>query len=61
MRRQYVSMYMRRRQSLASIGCEPSSSDGEDADVGGEDNAAALGNAVAQVKEFAQLMKVLNL
>ena len=49
-------MYMRRRQSLASIGSE----ENEDGD-GGEDSAAALSNAVAQVKEFAQLMKVLNL
>ena len=49
-------MYMRRRQSLASIGCEENEEDG-----GGEDSAAALSNAVAQVKEFAQLMKVLNL
>ena len=53
-------MYMRRRQSLASIGCE-NSSDEEDEGYGGEDSAAALSNAVAQVKEFAQLMKVLNL
>ena len=54
-------MYMRRRQSLASIGCETSSFEENEDGGGGEDSAAALSNAVAQVKEFAQLMKVLNL
>ena len=54
---------MRRRQSLASIGCENSSSESDEygGGGGGEDSAASLSNAVAQVKEFAQLMKVLNL
>ena len=53
--RQYVNMYMRRRQSLASIGSEAAE------DKEGEESAASLTNAIAQVKEFALIFKALNL
>lgn len=54
--RQYVNMYMRRRLSLSSIGSE---ADGEDEN--GEESGTLLTNAIAQVKEFAQIMKRLQM
>ena len=57
MQRQYVNMYMRRRQSLASIGSDSEAAE----DKEGEESAASLTNAIAQVKEFALIFKALNL
>ena len=52
--RQYMTMYMRRRKSLASIGSE-------DEDRENEESEILLINAIGQVKEFAQIMRSFNL